>query len=60
MPPRALRAEFAWRMGRLRLASDHGEAIATRNESKDFGQVIFKGVLDGKPYPNHGLTYRQW
>ena len=24
------------------------------------GQVIFKGVLDGKPYPDHGLSYRQW
>jgi Arc/MetJ family transcription regulator len=39
----------------LRLASDHGGAIARRDESKDFGQVIFKGVLDGKPYPSHGL-----
>lgn len=50
---------FAWRIGRLRLASVHGEAIAAWDESKDFG-VIFKGVLDGKPYPNHGLTGRQW
>ena len=50
---------FAWRIGRLRLASVHGEAVAARYESKDFG-VIFKGVLDGKPYPHHGLTYRQW
>ena len=31
-----------------------------RAKSEDYGQVIFKGVLDGKPYPNHGLTYRQW
>ena len=52
-------SRFAWRIGRLRLTSVHGEAVATWNESKDFG-VIFKGVLDGKPYPNHGLTYRQW
>ena len=22
--------------------------------------MIFKGVRDGKPYPNHGLTHRQW
>jgi len=22
--------------------------------------MIFKGVRDGKPYPEHGLTYRQW
>ena len=22
--------------------------------------MIFKGVLDGRPYPDHGLTYRQW
>lgn len=22
--------------------------------------MIFKGVLDGKPYPDHGLSYRQW
>jgi len=22
--------------------------------------VIFKGVRDGKPYPDHGLTYRDW
>jgi Arc/MetJ family transcription regulator len=55
-----LGTRFAWRIGRLRLASDHGEAIATRDKSKDFGQVIFKGVIDGKPYPNHGLTHRQW
>jgi Arc/MetJ family transcription regulator len=50
---------FAWRIGRLRLTSVHGEALAGRDESKDFG-VIFKGVLDGKPYPHHGLTHRQW
>lgn len=60
MPPCGLREPFAWRIGRLRLASDRGEAIATRDKSEDSGQVIFKGVLDGKPYPNHGLTYRQW
>jgi Arc/MetJ family transcription regulator len=23
-------------------------------------QVIFKGVREGKPYPDHGLTYRDW
>ena len=51
---------FVWRIGRLRLASVNGEAIATRDNSKDFWQVIFKGVLDGKPYPAHGLTHRQW
>jgi Arc/MetJ family transcription regulator len=22
--------------------------------------VIFKGVRDGKPYPEHGLSYKQW
>jgi Arc/MetJ family transcription regulator len=22
--------------------------------------MIFKGVLDGKPYPDHGLTPREW
>jgi Arc/MetJ family transcription regulator len=22
--------------------------------------MIFKGVRDGKPYPDHGLSYRQW
>ena len=22
--------------------------------------MIFKGVLDGKPYPTHGLSHRQW
>ena len=22
--------------------------------------MIFKGVLDGKPYPDHGLSHRQW
>ena len=22
--------------------------------------MIFKGVRDGKPYPEHGLTYRDW
>jgi Arc/MetJ family transcription regulator len=51
---------FTWRIAQLRLASDHGEAIAIYHNAKDFGQVIFKGVLDGKPYPNHGLTYKQW
>lgn len=24
------------------------------------GVVIFKGVRDGKPYPEHGLSYRDW
>jgi Arc/MetJ family transcription regulator len=51
---------FAWRIALLGLASDHGEAIAMHDNTKDFGQVIFKGVIDGKPYPNHGLTYKQW
>ncbi|MDH6245841.1 Arc/MetJ family transcription regulator [Mycobacterium sp. OTB74] len=22
--------------------------------------MIFKGVRDGKPYPDHGLTHREW
>jgi Arc/MetJ family transcription regulator len=22
--------------------------------------MIFKGVLDGRPYPEHGLSHRQW
>ena len=22
--------------------------------------MIFKGVRDGKPYPEHGLSYRDW
>ena len=22
--------------------------------------MIFKGVRDGKPYPDHGLSYRDW
>ena len=22
--------------------------------------MIFKGVREGKPYPDHGLSYRQW
>jgi Arc/MetJ family transcription regulator len=22
--------------------------------------MIFKGVIEGKPYPEHGLTYRDW
>jgi Arc/MetJ family transcription regulator len=22
--------------------------------------MIFKGVRDGKPYPEHGLTYKDW
>ena len=22
--------------------------------------MIFKGVREGKPYPEHGLTYRDW
>ena len=22
--------------------------------------MIFKGVREGKPYPEHGLTYRNW
>jgi Arc/MetJ family transcription regulator len=57
--PWCSRACLAWRICWLRLASAHGEAVATWDESKDSG-VIFKGVLDGKPYPNHGLSYRQW
>src|SRR4051794_31069611 len=45
---------FAWRTGRLRLAlqrdADASEIIA----------MIFKGVRDGRPYPDHGLSHRQW
>ena len=58
-PIAAFPSLFAWRIRRLRLTSVHDQAVGERNESKDFG-VIFKGVLDGKPYPQHGLTYRQW
>src|SRR5689334_5187712 len=25
-----------------------------------FGDVIFKAVKEGRPYPDHGLTMKQW
>src|ERR1700761_1993737 len=28
--------------------------------SRDESRMIFKGVRDGKPYPEHGLSYRDW
>src|SRR4030095_13125479 len=50
---------FAWRTGWLRLALDCG-ADAWGKEPRDSWAMIFKGVRDGRPYPDHGLSHRQW
>jgi len=56
----------------VRLTSLHAHskvpATFTKDFAKDFAKyavseaapVIFKGVRDGKPYPEHGLSHRQW
>jgi Arc/MetJ family transcription regulator len=35
-------------------------AAAQPNVAAGAAPVIFKGVLDGRPYPDHGLSHRQW
>ena len=38
----------------------YGAAAAREADSRDWWPMIFKGVREGKPYPDHGLSYRQW
>ena len=38
----------------------YGHADAREADSWDWWPMIFKGVREGKPYPDHGLSYRQW
>ena len=52
----------------MRLTSLHAHSKVAAAFTKDFAKdavsdaapVIFKGVRDGKPYPEHGLSHRQW
>jgi Arc/MetJ family transcription regulator len=39
---------------------EHGEAEHAGTPCEDRDRMIFKGVRDGKPYPDHGLSYRDW
>ena len=50
---------FAWRTGSLQLAFGC-DADALGHEPRDFRPMIFKGVREGRPYPDHGLSHRQW
>jgi Arc/MetJ family transcription regulator len=36
------------------------DAFASGDDAGVGCAVIFKGVLDGRPYPDHGLSHRQW
>jgi Arc/MetJ family transcription regulator len=42
------------------LTSTHAGTAVGTDQFCDGHFVIFKGVRDGKPYPEHGLSYRQW
>lgn len=42
------------------LTSVHAVADVAESPVSDGTRMIFKGVLDGKPYPEHGLSHRQW
>ena len=52
----------------MRLTSLHAHSKVAADFPTDFAicavseaaPVIFKGVRDGKPYPEHGLSHRQW
>ncbi len=37
-----------------------GDAFASGDDAEVDCAMIFKGVLDGRPYPDHGLSHRQW
>src|ERR1700752_1658030 len=50
---------FAWRTGWLRLAFGCDDD-ACGEESRDRWVMMFKGVRDCRPYPDHGLSHRQW
>ena len=39
---------------------DAGVGCAKPEFAAGAARVIFKGVLDGRPYPDHGLSHRQW
>jgi len=38
----------------------HAQIEVAGDEISEGAPVIFKGVRDGKPYPEHGLSYREW
>lgn len=38
----------------------HADAETVQGCPAGAPAMIFKGVLEGKPYPEHGLTYRDW
>jgi Arc/MetJ family transcription regulator len=45
------------------VATGADESVATlgpRRRAKGVAAVIFKQVRDGKPYPDHGMSTRQW
>jgi Arc/MetJ family transcription regulator len=37
-----------------------GRRPAARGQRAEVGSLIFKAVRDGKPYPDHGLSTRDW
>jgi Arc/MetJ family transcription regulator len=37
-----------------------GDAFASGEVAGEFCPMIFKGVREGRPYPDHGLSHRQW
>src|SRR5687768_15157720 len=39
---------------------DAGVECAEPKVAAEAAPMIFKGVLDGRPYPDHGLSHRQW
>jgi Arc/MetJ family transcription regulator len=58
----AVRAVFAIASKRDAFASgdDAGVECAEPEVAAGAAPMIFKGVLDGRPYPDHGLSHRQW
>ena len=37
-----------------------GAGVVDRGQKRRRDAMIFKGVRDGRPYPDHGLSHRQW
>src|SRR5690242_8074777 len=58
--PRSARLPLAFACDAFAWGDDAGAVCPRSNVAARAAQVIFKGVREGRPYPDHGLSHRQW
>src|SRR5688500_12677590 len=50
-----------WRRRAARPTARVGRSVPpSRGQRAEVGALIFKAVRDGRPYPDHGLSHRDW